>query len=142
MLFCSVSLPSLRDPEAPTHSFSRVHVSRGGTREGGLPRGNKFTGRSRANRDLKSAVANFRTQFVTPTRPFRFGRRRRRRRHRHRRRRLVSSVPTPGRSELLPCRPTGLPGLFAFAGRVDARFDLLSCMNKRVDAEPLCALTY
>lgn len=124
--------------------FARACFTRG--TPGGLRGGNKSVGRSRANRDLKSAVANFRTQPVTPTRPFRFGRRRRRRRrHRHRRRhhrRLVSSVPTPGRSELLPCRPTGLPGLFAFAGRVGARFDLLSCMNKTVDTKPLCALTY
>jgi len=41
-----------------------------------------------------------------------------------------SSVPTPGRSELLPCRPTGLPGLFAFGGRTDVRFDPFSNMNK------------
>jgi len=85
-------------------------------------------------------MANFRARLtLTRVHPFGFGRRRRRRRrhhrrrhhrHRRRRRRLVSSVPTPGRSELLPCRPTGLPGLFAFAKRAGARFDPLSSLNK------------
>ena len=52
---------------------------------------------------------NFDRVVILFLRLFEFGRRRRRRR---RRRRLVSNVPTPGRAELLPCRPTGVTRAF------------------------------